>query len=111
MKNSFWEKYLVFLRNVIDNPEIKTPAEFEVLPDFIKEIVINTLQQEEITAPTPNRIGESKKFYAWTAKSSNEFIRDWFAFDALSEIFLTAINGRKFNLPYAQYLIGEGETL
>jgi len=96
---------------VIDNPEIKTPAEFEVLPDFIKEIVINALQQEELQPLPQTELALLKKFYAWTAKSSNEFIRDWFAFDAHLRNILTAINGRKFNLPYAQYLIGEGETL
>ena len=110
-EDSFWEEYLVFLRNVIDNPEIKTPAEFEVLPDFIKEIVINTLQQEELQPLPQTELALLKKFYAWTAKSSNEFIRDWFAFDAHLKNILTAINGRKFNLPYAQYLIGESETV
>ncbi|OQC07760.1 MAG: hypothetical protein BWX76_00045 [Candidatus Cloacimonetes bacterium ADurb.Bin089] len=110
-EDSFWEEYLVFLRNVIDNPEIKTPAEFEVLPEFIKEIVINALQQEELQPLPQTELALLKKFYAWTAKSSNEFIRDWFAFDAHIRNILTAINGRKFNLPYAQYLIGEGETL
>jgi hypothetical protein len=39
------------------------------------------------------------------------FIRDWFAFDANLRNILTAINGRKFNLPYAQYLIGDSETV
>ena len=110
-EDSFWEEYLVFLRNVIDNPEIKTPAEFEVLPEFIKEIVINALQQEELQPLSQTELALLKKFYAWTAKSSNEFIRDWFAFDAHLRNILTAINGSKFNLPYAQYLIGESETV
>jgi hypothetical protein len=110
-EDSFWEEYLAFLRNMIDNPELKTPAEFEVLPDFIKEIVINALQQEELQPLPQTELALLKKFYAWTAKSSNEFIKDWFAFDAHLKNILTAINGRKFNLPYAQYLIGESETV
>ncbi len=62
-------------------------------------------------SPCPKLNWHLKKFYAWTAKSSNEFIKDWFAFDAHLKNILTAINGRKFNLPYAQYLIGESETV
>ena len=103
-------RYLAFLRDVIDNPEVKTPIEFSALPNFIKAIVLNTLKQEEMQPLPQTELALLKKFYAWTAKSPNDFIRDWFAFDAHIRNILTAINGRKFNLPYAQYLVGEGET-
>ena len=110
-EDSFWEEYLTFLRGVLDNPELATKADFAELPGFIKETVLKVLKQEERQSLAQTELELLKKFYAWTATSSNEFIRDWFAFDAHLKNILTAINGRKFNLPYAEYLIGEGEIL
>ncbi|MDD2249848.1 MAG: DUF2764 family protein [Candidatus Cloacimonetes bacterium] len=110
-EDTFWEEYLVFLRAVVENPELKTPVEFATLPSFIKEIIVKVLNQEEMQILPQTELELLKQFYAWTAESPNDFIRDWFAFDANLRNILTAINGRKFNLPYAQYLIGDSETV
>lgn len=109
--DDFWEEYLVFLRGAIENPELKTPPEFKILPDFIKITIIQVLKQEEKQPYSQTELELLNKFYSWTANSANDFIKNWYAFDAHIRNILTAINGHKFNLPYAQYLVGEDEIV
>lgn len=107
----YWEEYLVFLREKADNHGLETPEQFAHIPGFITQIISNVLTQEDIQAFNNTEHELLTAFYAWTSNHSNEFIRKWFAYDAHIRSILSAINGRKFDLPYAKYLIGDSEMV
>ena len=108
---SDWESYLGYLKAVIDNPRLECPPEFSRLPQFVHDTIAKTLQQEDMQPYAQTEQELLGQFYAWTAKHSNQFIVQWFGYDAHLRDILIAIAGRRFNLPYAQYLVGEGETV
>lgn len=107
--DSYWEAYLEFLRRKLDKPDLACPAEFARLPEFLGSILLKLMHQEEMQAQLKTDIELTREFYGWTAKSDNLFIRSWFAYEAHLKNILVAINGRKFNLPYSDYLVGEDE--
>jgi len=106
-----WENYLAYLKATIDNPRLECPSEFAGLPLFVHDTICRILQQEEMQPIMQTEQELLVQFYAWAAEHSNQFIVRWFGYDAHLRNVLTAIAGRKFELPYAQYLIGEGETV
>ncbi|MDD2229275.1 MAG: DUF2764 family protein [Candidatus Cloacimonetes bacterium] len=107
----YWEEYLVYLKDKTENHGLATPEQFAHIPSFIAPIISIVLTQEEIQPFSKTEHELLIAFYDWTANFNNEFIKKWFAYDAHIRSILSAINGRKFNLPYTQYLIGESEMV
>lgn len=107
--DSHWEAYLEFLRRKLDKPDLACPPEFSILPDFVGNTLLRILQQEDMQSLLKTEGELIRQFYAWTARHENDFLAKWFDFDAHLRNILVAINGRKFNLPYADYLVGEDE--
>jgi len=102
----YWVEYLDFLRNKTENNSLATPDIFKHIPDFISTIIANVLVQEEIQPFLKTESELLNAFYQWALTHNNDFISKWFAYDAHMRSILSAINGRKFELPYAPYLIG-----
>lgn len=107
----FWEEFLAFTGNRVDNHSLPVPPQFSGLPEFIFPILDKVLIQEDIQPFSKTEHELITAFYAWTASHHNKFINDWFAYDAHLRNILAAINGRKFNLPFAGYLVGENESV
>lgn len=108
---NYWLEYLDFQKQKASNHNLIIPDEFRDLPDFVHEITLKLFVDE---APPPFLETESallNAFYAHTAKHKNAFIRKWFAFNAELQNIIIAINGRKFEVPFAQYLIGSGDLV
>ncbi len=108
---SDWENYLAYLKAVMDNPRLECPAEFSALPQFVSDTISKVLNQEDRQELIVTEQELVEQFYAWAAKHHNQFIVQWFAYDAHLRNILSAISGRKFNLPYAKYLVGKDETV
>ena len=107
--DSHWEAYLEFLRRKLDKPDLACPPEFSILPEFVGNTLLRILQQEDMQSLLKTEGELIRQFYAWTARHENDFLAKWFNFDAHLRNILVAINGRKFNLAYADYLVGEDE--
>ena len=107
----YWESYIAFIRDQGENRSLAIPALFASLPSFISPVIGNVLSQEDIQPYAKTEHELITAFYQWAAIHSCEFINKWFALDAHIRNILAAINGRKFDLPYAQYLIGENDTV
>ncbi|MDY0151105.1 MAG: DUF2764 family protein [Candidatus Cloacimonas sp.] len=103
----YWETYLAFISNRLENPNLATPAEFATLPAFISPILDKAMVLEELPPFLQTESELLGAFYKWTNEHPNSFIKQWFGYDAHLRNILAAINGRKFDLPYAQYLIGD----
>ncbi len=108
--DAHWEAYLAFLRRKLENPELGTPAEFALLPDFVSQTLLKVMRQEEKQPWLQTETELIGQFYAWTGNHKNEFLAQWFTYDAHLRNILVAINGRKLNLPYSDYLVGENKT-
>jgi len=106
----YWESYLTWLKQALENPRLDKPARFGMLPDFITEIVSRAFTREELPSADSLEIELIKAFYGWACSHSNGFIAQWFSHEAEIRNILLAISGRKYNLPYAQYLVGDTET-
>lgn len=109
LSTEYWEDYLSHLRDKLENPGMQVPVAFAKLPDYVAPIISQVLAQEDYQPFLKTEHELLSAFYQWTNQHSNDFITKWFAYDAHLRNILTAINGRKFNLPYAQYLIGESD--
>jgi hypothetical protein len=107
----YWEQYLAFLRMLLDNHDLETPAQYAHIPEFISQILMQALSQEDIQPFIKTEHDLIAGFYMWTANHSNKFIQKWFAYDAHMRNILSAINGRKFGLPFTQYLVGENDSV
>lgn len=110
-QQDFWEEYLALLKARLENQMLQLPAVYNQLPGFIPVLLSKVLAQEERQSFAKTEHELLVELYAWTAKHKCEFIRAWFAYDAHLRNILAAINGRKYNLPYAQYLIGNDDRV
>ncbi len=107
----FWQEYLAFVRQKAQDTNMALPAKFKALPGFVHNIVLDCYAREEMPALIKVEHQLLAALYDYCGKHSNAFIRDWFAFEATLKNILIAINGRKHEVPYADFLIGEGELV
>ncbi len=107
----FWDNFIGFHKEFISNSNLELPAEFKSLPPFIGKILHEALSQDELPPRMQLESYMFNQFYAWAENHRNHFISKWFSFDAHIRNILAAINGRKFNLPYAKYLNGAGDLV
>ncbi|MDP2172960.1 MAG: DUF2764 family protein [Candidatus Cloacimonadaceae bacterium] len=108
---SFWQEYLEFQKQRAGNHNLLLYGEFHNLPDFVHEITLEIFTDEELP---PLLVAEHQlltAFYANATKHKNTFIRKWFEFNAELQNIIIAINGRKFDVPFAHYLIGDGDVV
>lgn len=108
---AFWEGYLSFLRTSLENPNSSAVSEYSQVPDFVAPIMKRILQQEEIPSKDQTEHELISGLYTWAMQHSNEFISKWFAHEATIRNILMAISGRKYEMPYARYLVGDDETV
>ncbi|MDD4309294.1 MAG: DUF2764 family protein [Candidatus Cloacimonetes bacterium] len=107
----YWEDYLSFQRQFLDNKNLELPQQFKNLPQFIAETIGEALSKEDLQPILTTEYQLVSGLYKWTSTHSNAFIRKWFAYDAHLRNILVAINGRKFNIPFAEFLTGEDELV
>jgi len=106
-----WESLIAYLKPNPDHEiRFKTPVQ-SWLPKFVSELLSSVLAMEEML---PLRICEQRLlelFYEHVAKVKNEFINKWFELNREMQNIMIALSGRKYELPYAEFLIGKSETV
>ncbi len=107
----YWEEFIVFHKEYLSNSNLELPAKFKALPPFINTVIQNALSQEELSPRIQLEGILLNELYQWAEHHGCQFVSKWYTYDAHIRNILTAINGRKFNLPYAKYLNGDGELV
>jgi hypothetical protein len=107
----FWQEYRSFLLAKSENRNLDVPKAYAAFPTFIQDILTEALGQEDMPKRDVIEHALLKAFYAFTASHSNTFIKEWFELERQIKNILAAINARNHDMDYAQYLIGDDETV
>lgn len=107
----YWDKYLDFLRHKADSPHLDTPKEYAYLPPFIAQLILAAFVEEELPSSAVLEHKMLSCFFDFAAEHPNKFIVQWFDLQRNIKNILSAINGRNHELDFAQYLIGDDETV
>ena len=85
------------------------PAKFKELPAFMEELSLELLALEDL--PSYHKADHMflSAFYEMAVAHSNQFISKWFSLDRDIRNILIALNGRKHNHPFADYILGSYE--
>ncbi|HRY84092.1 MAG TPA: DUF2764 family protein [Candidatus Cloacimonadota bacterium] len=105
----FYEDFLAFLKQKLENPDTTLPARFKELPDFMEELVLELLKKEDLPSHAKADHSFLNAFYTSACSHSNEFIAKWFSLDRDLRNILIALNGRAHQMPFQDYLIGDNE--
>ncbi len=109
--HEFWQDYIDYIRDNLDNPNMVCPDEFQAIPEFVRESIKKTLSLEEL--PPKDSVNQEllSKFFRFSAEHKNPFLSAWFEMERYIRNILSAINGRNHKVPFAQYLIGDDEVV
>jgi len=107
----YWDDFLVFMHAKTENPNTEVPACFTELPAFVISDLFSAMSFEELPSRATLEKQLVNSFYDWAEQHPAAFIRKWFAFDRQVRNILLAINGRKHQLGYDQYLVGQGDII
>lgn len=105
----YWERFLAYCKELVQNQDIKEPAEFKDLPGFISAKVVELFSQEELPPYHTTDHSFIQDAYEYLEQSGNKFIKAWFEYDAQIRNIVIAINGREHNYDFKPYLVGHKE--
>ena len=87
---------------------IKEPTD---LPEYMMRFIAAFKAKEPVYPDISPENELTALFYDEVTETvSNEFLRDWFQFEQNIRNIMTALNARKYKVPYEQQVIGTGET-
>lgn len=107
----YWQEYRGYLIAKSDNRNLPVPVAYSVLPTFVQDILTEALAQEDMPARDAIEHALLEAFYGYATTHPNPFIREWFELERQIKNILVAINARHHEMEYAQYLIGDDETV
>lgn len=107
----YWKEYLDFLRHKADSPDLQTPKDYAYLPDFVAEIILDALIEEELPPSFALEHQLLTRFFDFIKDHPNKFIVHWFELQRNLKNILSAINGRHHERDFAPYLIGDDDTV
>lgn len=111
INSDYWDEFIAFMRTKAENPNSEVPACFADLPPFILADLQEAMSRDELPPLASLEKQLIASFYNWAEQHPASFIKKWFAFDRQIRNILLAINGRKHQLGYDQYLVGHGEMI
>ncbi len=108
---SAWQSLIAYLKPNPDNEMRIKPQICKQLPTFVlshtKEFLQLETEPEQIEWETRFLVS----FYELAINHRNKYIRAWFSYNRDIQNILIALTGRKYDYPFAKYLIGSGETV
>ncbi len=106
-----WQALIDFIKPNPDNEMRIKPPIYKQIPAFVVEhsTAFLATETEQVYLEWETRF--LKSFYEYTSSHSNRFIREWFSFNRDIKNILSALNGRKFDYSYAEFLLGDGELI
>ena len=107
-KRGLFDQEMIAL--LIDKKEIENRA-LEIFPQYIRDIFEELHETDETITDTNLMIKLQTAYYQLLESHSLPFINKYGACDRNMRNVMAALNGRKFNLPFEQSLIGEGEAV
>lgn len=106
-----WRELIEYLKPNPDNEMRVKPALLKRLPDFVINLSRDFLSQET----EQNYLAWETKFhvafYEIALAHKNKYLRAWFSYNRDIQNILIALAGRKYEYPFADYLIGTGEVV
>ncbi len=109
--DEYWTGWLEFLRAKSENKDLARPEAYQNLPDFVERIILDAIAAEELPDFGVTEHALLSAFHSYCEQHSNSFVSAWFAHERNIRNILLAINARHHELPFAQYLIGNDETV
>lgn len=111
-----WDKeilkeYLLSLRTMVLTPDERYTPIPKFIPKYVTKALLDAYAMEEFPVFAYLEKRFLVDFYNEACSHKNRFIRDFFTLKRDMKNILCALNGRKHQLPFAQYLIGEGEVI
>jgi hypothetical protein len=107
----FWDEYLSYLRQKIENNSLKTPEQFRALPTFLEKSLIPIISLDELPSKAETEHQLLSAFFDFSKDHSNKFFREYFELERNIKNILAAINGRNHKVEFAKYLIGNDDTV
>lgn len=107
---TYWQDFLGYQRQKLDNNALPCPDEYRWLPDFVSERILEALALEEMPEYQNLEHQLFCAFFDYTGKHQNGFVQQWFEHERELRNILAAINGRNHGIAFAEYLIGSDET-
>jgi hypothetical protein len=108
---SAWQDLIAYLNPNPDNEMRVKPPIYKQLPAFVlaytKEFLLLETEPEYIEWETRFLVS----FYELALSHKNKYIKAWFTYNRDIQNILIALTGRKYDYPFAKYLIGTGETV
>jgi len=109
--HEFWADYFVFLKQKVENKDLEVPSEFMGLPLFISEVLSPILLEEDLPDKATTEHKLLSAFFDFAKEHPNKFYSEFFELERNIKNILAAINGRNHDTQYAQYLIGQDDTV
>ena len=106
---NYWEAFWEYARHKSENKAAPTPERFKDLPDFILSLSLEFIAMEEKPDKLLFEHSFYKGLYEYAKEQRNGFLSAWFEYRRKARNVVLAINGRKHELAYAQWLIGDDE--
>lgn len=107
---AWWDSYLDAAKQRRENRDKPIPEPYSEVPAWAAEIVIDALDREELPSRLTLKHSLLAGLYGAAEDDPNSFARDWFARERLTRNILLAINGRRHELDYGKWLIGEDDV-
>lgn len=105
-----WQELIAYLKPNPDNETRIKPTLYKALPSFIPELTRELLSIEEASfSDWESRY--LKAFYTYVLAFNNKFVSAWFDYNRNIQNILIALAGRKYDYPFADYLIGNDEVV
>lgn len=111
LSDEYWTGWLEYLRAKSENKDLARPEAYQNLPDFVERIILDAIAAEELPDFSVTEHALLSAFHIYCEQHSNSFVSAWFAHERNIRNILLAINARHHELPFAQYLIGNDETV
>jgi hypothetical protein len=105
----WWEGFPGVVNQKLENRDFTIPAPYDEVPAFVAQSIGTAMSAEEFPSRLALKHELLQGLYSEAADSANGFVREWYQHERLMRNILLAINGRKHELDYSPWLIGDDE--
>jgi hypothetical protein len=104
-----WTDLISYLKQLSEGEPVNRSANAKSIPAFVVDYLYPQFQKAELLPASKLLADLFSIFYDQMAAHRNDFIREWFRFDADIRNIIVALNCRKHKLPIQEQLIGSNE--